>query len=740
LILLSFLLLTPLSHAQNQRGLKVSNTGAWGDYYALIIGINDYKEWSQLQTAVNDAIGLKQVLEQRYNFDPKNIVLRINDKAHRLRLLRDLREMASNLRKQDNLLIYYAGHGQLDDLTGDGYWIPVEGKLKDPGTWISHSMLKNVLSSERVKGKNIVVIADSCYSGNLLRGGPDLLSVSDQGYRQKLASLSSLRSRQVITSGGLEPVADGGRDGHSLFAYYFLKALKENQSDIIDIENLIHSRVWNYVAQIGGQRPSIGRLKSPMDEDGQFVLVSSARPGAGAAQIEKPGTVVSQGKIRSTDQQYEILFWESIKDSNNLLMYQDYLQKFPNGTFAQLAKINIEKLSKAQPKAQVQALPHKAPQKTSTSKIQANVTPQPAPPKPSVSSKPAAATQDGRYKLAVFPWRLKGSSYRYEEIFFKAFSDFVSNQNKTVVPRYSYYELKEELKVKKLKRDYFTEDLNAQLWSGSKPNIDLICKIGKELGVDVVFVSNVYTKAWDQDLGMFDVYFIDIHSRQMYSGRIESRDVETDGDEKFTSIAQRVFKQYVQKAGRPATAGQGDLAADGKYVQASLTPVATASKPQNLDDSRIKLAIFPWKLTGAAPRWNPLALEALTDVLDRQKNKIVPLYTYYAVKTKTAPEVLGKNFFTKNVVKKLWSGSGDGPNVPYVLDLGKQLGIDVVFICNNDARTFDPDPGTYKIYIVDVHSGKMYKGRATANDIESQGGARFTNLAQRLLAEFIQNR
>jgi hypothetical protein len=316
----------------------------------------------------------------------------------------------------------------------------------------------------------------------------------------------------------------------------------------------------------------------------------------------------------------------------------------------------------------------------------------------------------------------------------------VIDQKKTVVPQYSYYELKEEFKAKKLKRDYFTEDLNKQLWSGSKPNIDLICKIGKELGVDVVFVSNIYTKAWDQDLGMFDVYFIDIHSRQMYSGRIESRDVETDGDEKFTNIAQRVFKKYAQNADRPTTAGQAASDTDEKYVQASLTPVAATPKLDKPDDSRIKLAIFPWKLTGAAPRWNPLALEALTDVLDRQKNKIVPLYTYYAVKTKTEPQVLEKNFFAKDVVKKLWSGSGDGPNVPYVLDLGKQLDIDVALMCNNDARTFDPDSGTYKIYVVDVHSGKMYKGRATANDIENQGGARFTSLAQRLFAEFIQNR
>ena len=103
-------------------------------------------------------------------------------------------------------------------------------------------------------------------------------------------------------------------------------------------------------------------------------------------------------------------------------------------------------------------------------------------------------------------------------------------------------------------------------------------------------------------------------------------------------------------------------------------------------------------------------------------------------------EVLKKDFFTKDVVSKLWLGSGDSPNVSYVCDLGKHLDIDLVFMCNNDARVFDPDPGTYKIYIIDVHSGKMHKGRATVNDIDSQGRARFTNLAQKLLAEFIQNR
>ena len=278
-LLLSFFVCPLNVFSSETRGIKpaasdLQNSIHIGNYHALIVGINNYEEWNPLKTAVKDAMVLKDVLIERYGFKKDNVILRTDDEATRLKLILDLRKLASRLGDQDNLLIYYAGHGQLDDLTGDGYWIPVEGELKNPVTWISHSTIKSILSSERVRAKNIVVVADSCYSGTLLRGGPSLLSMGDEGYDSKLLKVAGRRSRQVITSGGLEPVADGGRDGHSLFAYYFLKALKENNRQIIDLENLFHSHVWKPVTEIGDQRPNVGRLKTPMDEDGQFILVA----------------------------------------------------------------------------------------------------------------------------------------------------------------------------------------------------------------------------------------------------------------------------------------------------------------------------------------------------------------------------------------------------------------------------------------------------------------------------------
>jgi hypothetical protein len=277
--IISILIIASTSPADEFRGIKrldadMSEGSQLGSYYAYIIGINAYADgWTNLKTAVKDAQELKDTLISKYDFEDNRVILRVDDQATQNNIINDLKYFVSILKERDNFLIYFAGHGQVDEFLGDGYWIPVDGIAKNPGTWISHSSIRNILSSEKLKAKNIALISDSCYSGALLRSTPSSLSITEHDYANKILALSSLRSRQVFTSGGVEPVADGGRDGHSLFAYYFLKALKDNNLDYIDLENLFHAYVWRPVAEIGDQRPYIGRLKTIMDENGQFVLL-----------------------------------------------------------------------------------------------------------------------------------------------------------------------------------------------------------------------------------------------------------------------------------------------------------------------------------------------------------------------------------------------------------------------------------------------------------------------------------
>lgn len=241
--------------------------------FALIAGINRYKTWPLLKTAVNDARQLAWVLESRYGFAPRDITLLLDQQVTTASFYDALMTITATMGDQDNLLVYFAGHGKLHPLADDGYWIPVAGQRGDAiWTWIAHSAVHNLISSGAVRGKNIMVITDSCYGGQLSRGGQSGALAQRARETETLLSLSARKSRQIISSGSLEPVADWGRDGHSLFAFYLLKALKENSDAYVSLCSLVNTRVWGPVNKLSGQRPVIGRFKTPMDEDGEFVL------------------------------------------------------------------------------------------------------------------------------------------------------------------------------------------------------------------------------------------------------------------------------------------------------------------------------------------------------------------------------------------------------------------------------------------------------------------------------------
>ena len=77
-------------------------------------------------------------------------------------------ELREKLFEDDNLLIYYAGHGWLDELTATGYWLPVDARVDRRSHWVSNGDLTAALKG--LFAKHVMVVADSCYSGTLTRG------------------------------------------------------------------------------------------------------------------------------------------------------------------------------------------------------------------------------------------------------------------------------------------------------------------------------------------------------------------------------------------------------------------------------------------------------------------------------------------------------------------------------------------------------------------------------------------
>lgn len=195
-----------------------------GTYHALVIGNNDYQKLPALKTAVNDARTVDRVLRERYGFKSRLLV-----NANRYQILSALNELREKLSPQDNLLIYFAGHGELDSINKRGNWLPVDAEPNNSANWIPNSAITDIVNA--MQATHVMVVADSCYSGTLSDATVPRYSEALPPAQQKewLETVATLRARTVLTSGGVEPVLDIGAGEHSIFARAFIDALSDNK-------------------------------------------------------------------------------------------------------------------------------------------------------------------------------------------------------------------------------------------------------------------------------------------------------------------------------------------------------------------------------------------------------------------------------------------------------------------------------------------------------------------------------
>jgi hypothetical protein len=189
-----------------------------GEYHALVIGNNEYADLENLGTAVNDARQIATVLSEQYGYQT-----RVLENASHLEIVQALADYQEQLGKLDNLMVYYAGHGLIDERQ-NGYWIPTDASMTDKRTWIPNKVITEFMSS--MQAKHVMVIADSCYSGTM--SGSAIRPFPEDVEENDILFTSRVKARTVLTSGGLQPVLDSGGDGHSIFASALLDVLKEN--------------------------------------------------------------------------------------------------------------------------------------------------------------------------------------------------------------------------------------------------------------------------------------------------------------------------------------------------------------------------------------------------------------------------------------------------------------------------------------------------------------------------------
>lgn len=132
---------------------------------AVVIGIDHYDNGiCSLQTAVNDAKELAQILEQDYKYQ---VVLLVNEGAT-LEALRHLlvKELPERTQPDDRLLFYFAGHGiALDDKDGpQGYLVPQDARAEDKNrSLLPMKELHDAL--DKLPCRHFLSIFDCCFAG-----------------------------------------------------------------------------------------------------------------------------------------------------------------------------------------------------------------------------------------------------------------------------------------------------------------------------------------------------------------------------------------------------------------------------------------------------------------------------------------------------------------------------------------------------------------------------------------------
>ena len=230
----------------------------------LAIGNNQYTYLPKLNTAVTDAKAVAHLLQESYGY---KVTLLLN--ASRAQIITALDTLRGILTQRDNLLIYYAGHGMLDEAAERGYWLPVNAQENTRANWISMTEITDTLKA--MTTHHVMVVADSCFSGTLVRAVAGRLPPPGAERQAYLTRLVKKRARTALTSGGLEPVADSGGSGHSVFARAFLNVLTENRG-VLEAQQLF-AYVRPQVVVNSPQTPEYSNIRFAGHQGGDFLFV-----------------------------------------------------------------------------------------------------------------------------------------------------------------------------------------------------------------------------------------------------------------------------------------------------------------------------------------------------------------------------------------------------------------------------------------------------------------------------------
>ncbi len=316
-------LLAPVAAAADQR-------------VALVIGNDRYQNVPMLQKAGNDARAIGARLSA-LGFD----VVTATD-APRREMNRALQDFANRVRPGDVAMFYYAGHAI--EIDGENYLLPVDIPDAEPGQegFVRSEAigLDRILRQVRGTGARLTIaVLDAC------RDNPFAADTGRSvGATRGLGRIAAPGGTFVMYSAdagesALDRLSDADPNPNSVFTRTLLPMLGRPGLDLVGLAR----ETRRSVHQLAG---TVGHQQTPAYYDallGSFAFVPEGTPAppppAPPPSASTPGPAAGSA--------VEVAFWTSAESSGSAAAYRSYLSRFPQGLFAELARVKLDELATA---------------------------------------------------------------------------------------------------------------------------------------------------------------------------------------------------------------------------------------------------------------------------------------------------------------------------------------------------------------------------------------------------------
>ena len=298
---------------------------------ALVLGNSDYKNAVKLPNAKGDAEAIAAVLRS-VGFE---VVMGTN--LGRDAMTEKMSEFGRIAGGADAALFFYAGHGM--QLEGKNLLIPIDADLKSEldakvRTIEIDSVLQHTMADAKIK----LVLLDACrdnpFAKQIVASAPKTRSVA---VGTGLAEMRPGEGTLIAFATGAGQTALDGEGKHSPFTRALLNHIPTPDAEIRTVLTMVRAQVVE----------DTRKQQLPWENTNMtgFFFMNKKSPGAVAVASAPAGAAPQAANSGFDPRVMELELWNSVKTSNSADDYKAYIEKFPAGTFSDLARSRIAALA-----------------------------------------------------------------------------------------------------------------------------------------------------------------------------------------------------------------------------------------------------------------------------------------------------------------------------------------------------------------------------------------------------------